>query len=172
MDLAAIQHALKQAGFDGWLFCDFHHRDLMAYKILGLETANHTTRRWFYFVPSAGDPVKLSHKVEPTKLEPLPLLRHTKEIEADLGRKPSFRNAPRPVDIDILFYGTRVVQTPELTIPHPGVATRAFVLAPLSEIAFDLVHPICETRVGDLLHAVSMDGVQVVGRLMPREMTV
>jgi 2-amino-4-hydroxy-6-hydroxymethyldihydropteridine diphosphokinase len=107
-----------------------------------------------------------------TELEPLLLLRHIKGIEAGMGRKPGFRNAPRPIDIDILFYGSMVVQTPELTIPHPGIAARAFVLAPLSEIAFDLVHPVCETRVGDLLDAVSMDGVQVVGRLTAREMTV
>lgn len=72
MDLAAIQHALREAGLDGWLFFDHHHRDLMAYKILGLDTSRMTTRRWFYFVPGEGEPVKLSHKVEPTKLEALP----------------------------------------------------------------------------------------------------
>jgi Xaa-Pro aminopeptidase len=72
MNLDAIQQALRDAGMDGWLFFDFHHRDLMAYKILGLSTEGLTTRRWFYFVPAEGQPVKLSHKVEPRKLEPLP----------------------------------------------------------------------------------------------------
>ncbi len=72
MDLAAIQEALRNAGVDGWLFCDFHHRDLMAYRILGLDTSGMTTRRWFYFVPASGEPLKLSHRVEPRKLDPLP----------------------------------------------------------------------------------------------------
>jgi len=72
MNLDAIQKALREAGTDGWLFFDFHHRDLMAYKILGLSTEGLTTRRWFYFIPAQGEPVKLSHKVEAGKLESLP----------------------------------------------------------------------------------------------------
>ncbi len=72
MNLSAIQQSLRKAGVDGWLFCDFHHRDLMAYRILGLDTAGFTSRRWFYFVPTDGEPVKLSHRVEPRKLDPLP----------------------------------------------------------------------------------------------------
>lgn len=72
MDLAAIQGALRDAGLDGWLFCDFHHRDLMAYRILGLDSAGMTTRRWFYYIPSRGEPVKLAHRVEPGKLQTLP----------------------------------------------------------------------------------------------------
>ena len=55
MDLAAIQAALRDSGFDGWLFCDFHHRDLMAYRILGLDSNVMTTRRWFYYVPADGE---------------------------------------------------------------------------------------------------------------------
>lgn len=72
MDLAAIQQSLSRAGFDGWLFYDFHHRDPMAYKILGLDLHNSTTRRWFYFIPAHGEPIKLAHRVEPRKLDPLP----------------------------------------------------------------------------------------------------
>ena len=72
MQLTAIQQALRAAQLDGWLFCDFHHRDPMAYRILGLDDESMTTRRWFYFVPAEGEPVKLAHKVEPGKLEPLP----------------------------------------------------------------------------------------------------
>ncbi len=72
MNVAAIQQALRKAGCDGWLLCDFHHRDLMAYKILGLEPSGITSRRWFYFIPADGEPVKLAHKVEPRKLESLP----------------------------------------------------------------------------------------------------
>jgi Xaa-Pro aminopeptidase len=72
MDLAAIQHELYEAGLDGWLFCDFHHRDLMAYRILGLDDSKMTTRRWFYLIPTEGEPSKLSHRVEAGKLELLP----------------------------------------------------------------------------------------------------
>jgi Xaa-Pro aminopeptidase len=72
MDQTAIQSALGEAGLGGWLFCDFHHRDHLAYRILGLDDSSMTTRRWFYFVPAEGEPVKLSHRVEPGKLEPLP----------------------------------------------------------------------------------------------------
>lgn len=72
MDLAAIQGALRRSGFDGWLFFDFHHRDLMAYRILGLDATGFTSRRWFYWIPAQGEPVKLSHRVEPRKLDPLP----------------------------------------------------------------------------------------------------
>ena len=72
MDLDSIQKALDESGLDGWLLCDFHHRDAMAYKILGLDASKQTTRRWFYYIPRRGRPIKLSHRVEPGKLEPLP----------------------------------------------------------------------------------------------------
>lgn len=100
-----------------------------------------------------------------TLLTPPDLLRFAKGIEVDLGRQPSFRNAPRPIDIDILLYGDLVVGTPELTIPHPGIAGRAFVVAPLAEIAFEVVHPVSARRIGDLLDGVGMEGVRMVGRL-------
>jgi Xaa-Pro aminopeptidase len=72
MDLKKIQHALRQAGIGGWLFCDFHGRDPLAYRILGLDEHVPAMRRWFYFVPAEGQPVKLAHRVEPRKLDALP----------------------------------------------------------------------------------------------------
>lgn len=71
MDLKLIQKELKKAELDGWLFYDFHNRDHLAYKILGLEI-KHTTRRWFYFIPAKGEPKKLVSAVESTKLDTLP----------------------------------------------------------------------------------------------------
>ena len=101
-----------------------------------------------------------------TELEPSDLLRFVKGIENDLGRQHSFRNAPRLIDIDILFYGDRVVQTAELIIPHPGIAERAFVLAPLAEIAPELVHPVTHEKVEDLLSVVDgVGGVRKMGKL-------
>ncbi len=72
MELQRIQAALGEAGFDGWLFCDFQNRDKLAYSILGLDPDKMTTRRWFYFVPKDGSPVKLAHNVEKGKLDSLP----------------------------------------------------------------------------------------------------
>jgi Xaa-Pro aminopeptidase len=72
MNLGAIQSALKAAGLDGWLFCDHHRRDQTAYGILGLSGRHMASRRWFYWLPASGEPVKLAHRVEPRMLDKLP----------------------------------------------------------------------------------------------------
>lgn len=76
-----------------------------------------------------------------TNLQPLDVLRYLKDIEVAMGRKETFRFGPRLIDLDILFYDDLVIATPELTIPHPRIIERAFVLIPLAEIAPDLSHP-------------------------------
>ena len=72
MKLDAIQHALRERRMDGWLLCDFHNRDHLAYRILGLDPSKMTTRRWFYFIPAKGEPRKLVHSVEKGRLDSLP----------------------------------------------------------------------------------------------------
>ncbi len=72
LDVARIQRELKAAGLDGWLLYDFRNRDPLAYRILGLDFGKFTTRRWFYWIPAAGEPVKLVSKVEAGKLDALP----------------------------------------------------------------------------------------------------
>ncbi|MGA8937814.1 MAG: M24 family metallopeptidase [Acidobacteriaceae bacterium] len=72
MDLHAIQSALREHHFDGWLFYDHHHRDPIAYRILGLDENSFVSRRWFYFVPAEGEPRKLVHRIESGKLDTLP----------------------------------------------------------------------------------------------------
>ncbi len=72
MDLQRIQKALKDRKIDGWLFCDFHNRDHLAIRILGLDPNRMTTRRWFYFIPAKGEPKRLVHSVEKGKLDSLP----------------------------------------------------------------------------------------------------
>jgi Xaa-Pro dipeptidase len=72
MNLDAIQAALREAGFDGWLFYDHHHRDPLAGHILGLDEKTHVTRRWYYFVPAKGEPGKLVHRIEQGRLDALP----------------------------------------------------------------------------------------------------
>src|SRR5437588_4741396 len=95
-----------------------------------------------------------------TGLSARELLRRVKEIEKSLGRRPTFRNGPRPIDIDILFYDELSVTQDDLTVPHPRMAERAFVLVPLAEIAADKVDPASGQSVQELLKGVSREGVQ------------
>ena len=71
-DIARIQGELKAAGVDGWLLYDFHNRDAIAYHVLGMDYGKFTSRRWFYWIPTTGQPVRLCSKVESRKLESLP----------------------------------------------------------------------------------------------------
>ncbi|MGA8043018.1 MAG: M24 family metallopeptidase [Terracidiphilus sp.] len=72
MNLQAIQAALREAGHDGWLFYDHHHRDPIGERILGLDPKAHVTRRWYYFVPAEGEPRRLVHRIEQGRLDALP----------------------------------------------------------------------------------------------------
>ncbi len=72
MDLEKIQKLLAEKGLDGWLLCDFHNRDVISYRITGLDPGKFTSRRWFYFIPASGIPIKLVSRVENTKLDSLP----------------------------------------------------------------------------------------------------
>jgi Xaa-Pro dipeptidase len=72
MDLVKIQTALREQQVDGWLFYDHHHRDPIAYRILGLSDSLHVSRRWYYLIPAQGEPRKLTHRVESGKLASLP----------------------------------------------------------------------------------------------------
>jgi 2-amino-4-hydroxy-6-hydroxymethyldihydropteridine diphosphokinase len=97
-----------------------------------------------------------------TSLCPFQLLVLTKGIEVSLGRKPGFRNAPRTVDIDILFYDNLMVNTRALTIPHPRLTERAFVLAPLAEICPEMVHPTHGKSIMELFRGVEKkEGVRI-----------
>ena len=72
MNLDAIQSSLRDTGLDGWLFYDHHHRDPLAYRILGLDEKVHVTRRWYYLIPAHGEPRKLVHRIERGRLDRLP----------------------------------------------------------------------------------------------------
>ena len=95
-----------------------------------------------------------------TTLQPLPLLHLLKSIEVEMGREETFRNGPRLIDLDILFFGSEVVEGEIITIPHPRLQDRAFVLVPLNEIAPDFIHPVLNESVHDLLAKVDTEGVR------------
>jgi Xaa-Pro dipeptidase len=88
MNLDAIQAALREQKLDGWLFYDHHHRDPIAYRILGLGESLHVTRRWYYLIPAEGEPRKLVHRIEAGRLDPLPGSKEVysswQELEANL----------------------------------------------------------------------------------------
>lgn len=95
-----------------------------------------------------------------TVLDPQGLLRTAKAIEKRMGRVETIRYGPRVIDIDILLYGALVINTTELTIPHPGMLQRASVLVPLNDIAPDLQHPITGLTIREQLEALGpIDGV-------------
>lgn len=100
-----------------------------------------------------------------TNLAPRELLALSKSIEAALGRQPTFANGPRVIDLDILSYDNKALDTPDLAIPHPRLPERAFVLVPLAEIAPDWKHPLLGKTASELASAASRDGV----RLLPRQ---
>jgi 2-amino-4-hydroxy-6-hydroxymethyldihydropteridine diphosphokinase len=99
-----------------------------------------------------------------TTSQPGELLASVKAIEEDLGRLPGPRWGPRPVDIDLLVWGDLAIDTAQLRIPHPRLTERAFVLAPLAEIAPDLIPPGQARTIRDLLDNESI-AAQLVRRV-------
>ncbi|MDR1928806.1 MAG: 2-amino-4-hydroxy-6-hydroxymethyldihydropteridine diphosphokinase [Endomicrobium sp.] len=84
-------------------------------------------------------------------IEPHDLLLYVKQIEYTLGRKKKLRWGPRIIDIDILFFGNRIINDINLTIPHKEIENRLFVLIPLNEISSNFVHPILNKKISDIL---------------------
>jgi 2-amino-4-hydroxy-6-hydroxymethyldihydropteridine diphosphokinase len=96
-----------------------------------------------------------------TDLMPLRLLKTLQGVERTLGRRPGIPQGPRPIDIDILLYENVVVRSRALTIPHPRLSERRFVLVPLRELAAHLRHPVTQRTVVEMLHD-TQDSSQVV----------
>jgi 2-amino-4-hydroxy-6-hydroxymethyldihydropteridine diphosphokinase len=97
-----------------------------------------------------------------TALDPHRLLAALLRIEAAYGRVRSVRNAPRTLDLDVLLYGDRSISERGLSVPHPRMHERAFVLVPLAEIAPEILIP-GRGRAADLLAGIAANGVKLVG---------
>ena len=95
-----------------------------------------------------------------TSLKPLELLDCLKHLEIALGRVPSRQWGPRKIDMDILFYDEIILASSELTIPHPHLHERAFVLVPLADLAPGLRHPILQKTVAELMVSMDAGGVK------------
>jgi 2-amino-4-hydroxy-6-hydroxymethyldihydropteridine diphosphokinase len=95
-----------------------------------------------------------------TYLQPEPLLKHLKRLEIALGRRETFQNGPRLIDIDILFYDDLVLYSPTLTIPHPFMHERGFVLVPMMDISPDFVHPIRKKSIRELASIADVSGIR------------
>jgi len=95
-----------------------------------------------------------------TSQSPEDLLELLKQIETELGRKEHERWGPREIDIDVLFYGDEQISSQRLTIPHPLLHERAFVLVPLAEIAPDFVHPVLKKNIKELLASLDTKDIK------------
>ncbi len=106
------------------------------------------------------DFINLAVEIE-CAMEPIELLALCQAIELDLGRKEGSRWGPRAIDLDLLLMDGREMDLPELTLPHPRMCERRFVLAPLAEIAPELRHPSAGKTIGELLHGLEAGGGRV-----------
>jgi len=95
-----------------------------------------------------------------TDLSPDQLMVVLKDLEVRLGRRATFKNGPRVIDLDLIFYDDLVLENAELTIPHAGLADRAFVLVPLADLAPDLIHPVHNKTVREILSGVDVQSVR------------
>ena len=102
-----------------------------------------------------------------TELAPQELLKELKAIETKVGRKPTFRNGPRQIDIDILLYGNETISLLGVTIPNPRLQERAFVIVPLADLAAQLRLPGQKQTVSELLQKLDTSGVHAFNKQAP-----
>ena len=101
-----------------------------------------------------------------TFLTPQALLTQLKSLEIEIGRLPTFRYGPRLLDIDILFYGDQVLKQPDLTVPHPRMAERDFVMRPLADIQPDWQHPVTRLTARQMLGTLPASAAANLGNLL------
>ncbi len=130
------------------------HNRLMAQSALyKTEPIGYTQQDWF---------INCVIEIE-TSLTAYELLHLLENIELSMGRKRSFKWGPRIIDLDIIFFDEETIQCEELTVPHPELEKRAFVLVPLCEIAGDYIHPVLKKSISQLM--AQLKGEQGIERL-------
>jgi 2-amino-4-hydroxy-6-hydroxymethyldihydropteridine diphosphokinase len=115
-------------------------------------------------VPADQPPFLNSVVAGVTNLQPMELLAALKRIEHELGRRPERHWGPRPIDLDILFYGAARIEVAELQVPHVRILERNFVLAPLAEVMPGAL-PVLGVTASDALRKAGTDGLRRVGKL-------
>lgn len=108
------------------------------------EPVEFTAQPWF---------LNCAVALETTRM-PKQLLQALLDLEVEMGRRRTQNKGPRIIDLDILLFGNSIVNAPGLTIPHPALAERGFVLAPLAEIAAEVVHPVLKKTIRELRDAL------------------
>jgi Xaa-Pro aminopeptidase len=183
MQLDAIQSALRDQNLDGWLFYDHHHRDPLAYRILGLPHA-HVTRRWYYFIPAEGEPRKLVHRIEAGRLDSLPGTKSAysswQELEAMLeamlegattiAMQYSPRNAIMYVSlvdagtVEVLRgFGKQIVSSADLVSQFEAVLSEAQIATHfVAQRKLDAVLTAGWKRMGELARAGGTDEFTIV----------
>jgi 2-amino-4-hydroxy-6-hydroxymethyldihydropteridine diphosphokinase len=129
-----------------------------------IQSAVYETQPWGY--PDQPDFLNQCIKAS-TSLGPAELLAFLKDIEAKMGRQETFRFGPRIIDLDILFYNDLVLDTHTLTIPHPRIAERSFILFPLADIAPDLFHPVLHKTIQQLKAGMDTSGIHLFQSTKP-----
>lgn len=129
-----------------------------------VQSSVYETEPWGY----SDQPAFLNQVIKAsTMLDPIDVVVLFKDIEVSMGRQETFRFGPRLIDLDILYYDELVLHTPKLTIPHPRITERAFVLIPLAEIAPDLVHPGLGKSIQQLKSAVDASSLKLFQSAIP-----
>ena len=132
-----------------------------AIRILELEIGSASSLYETEPVDYMNQPWFINQVVEvKTDLNPMELLSLCQNVENKLGRTRTISKGPRTIDIDLLFYNDAIIESHLLTLPHPGIPHRRFVLIPLDEIASNFVHPVLKRSVSELLKS-TMDRSEV-----------